>query len=87
MYKQLLIGMLVGVLVVGFSASSAFAFRCTKLITVGRRLAAKASGEKKAQALKLLEEAEALHKGAGKNLKGHGGSMAKATDALDLLTK
>lgn len=76
-------------LVVGFTASNALAFACPKLIAAGRALAAKAKGMEKTNALKLLDEAEAAHKGAVamKKAAGHTDSMRKATDAVSILAK
>ncbi len=85
MYKRLLMGVFVGVLAVGFTAPSAFAFRCPKLIGAGRRLA-KTYFFDTAQASKLLNEAEVAHKGAT-STKGHITAMQKATDAIAILTQ
>jgi len=76
-------------LVVGFTAPNALAFACPKLIGAGRTLAAKAQGKDKAEAVKLLDEAEAAHKKAvaEKNAAGHTDSMKKATDAVSILAK
>lgn len=76
-------------LVVGFTASSALAFSCPKLISAGRSLAAKATGKDKTDAVKLLDEAEAAHKDAvaTKKAAGHTDSMKKATDAVSILAK
>ncbi|MDP7662090.1 MAG: hypothetical protein QF451_02240 [Nitrospinota bacterium] len=85
MRKRVVLGILTAVLAVGFSAQSAFAFRCPKLIAAGRRLAANASGDMKSKAIVLLNEAEASHKGAT-SAKGHVTAMQKATDAVAMLT-
>ncbi len=82
MMKRIVMMAAAGILAVGFSATSVLAFHCPKLVGAGRRLAAKASGPKKAQAIILLDEAWALHK-SGK----HKTSMQKATQAVDMLTK
>lgn len=76
-------------LVVGFTASSALAFSCPKLIAAGRTLAAKAKEAEKGQAVKLLDEADAAHKDAVATKKpaGHTTSMQKATDAVSILVK
>ena len=81
MRKQIMTGALVGVLAVVLTASSAFAFRCPKLIGAGRRLA-KTYVMGTDQAIKLLNEAESLHK-SGK----HKAAMQKGTDAIAILTK
>ena len=82
MYKRVSMAVIAGVLAVGFSATSAFAFHCPKLIGAGRRLAAKGMGSDKAKAVSLLDEAMSLHKSGN-----HKTSMQKATQAVDLLTK
>jgi hypothetical protein len=76
-------------LVVGFTASNALAFSCPKLIGAGRTLAAKAMGKDKADAVKLLDEADKAHKDAVamKKAAGHTDSMKKATDAVANLVK
>ena len=85
MRKRVFLGILTAVLAIGFSAQSAFAFRCPKLIAAGRRLAGNAMGDMKSKAIVLLNEAEASPKGAS-GAKGHITAMQKATDAVALLT-
>ena len=80
--KRFLVVAAAGILAVAFTATSAFAFHCPKLIGAGRRLAAKGMGSNKAKAVSLLDEAMSLHKSGG-----HKTAMQKATQAVDLLTK
>ena len=80
--KRILVVAAAGILAVAFSATSAFAFSCPKLIGAGRRLAAKGMGSDKAKAVSLLDEAQNLHKSGS-----HKTSMQKATQAVALLTK
>ena len=82
MSKQFMLVVAAVFLALGFSATSAFAFHCPKLIAAGRRLAAKTGGSNKAKAVSLLDEAMGLHKSGS-----HKTSMQKATQAVDLLTK
>jgi hypothetical protein len=64
-----------------FTATSAFAFHCPKLIGAGRRLVKKA-GAGNGKAIQLLDEAQSLHKSGN-----HKASMQKATQAVALLAK
>lgn len=85
MRKRMVLGVLMAVLAVGFTAQSAFAFSCPKLIAAGRRLAGNAMGDMKSKATVLLNEAEVAHKGAT-GAKGHITAMQKATSAVAMLT-
>ncbi|MEE9276244.1 MAG: hypothetical protein V3V62_13140 [bacterium] len=82
MWKRMGMAAAAGILALGFSATSALAFQCPKLIGAGRRLAAKATGPAKAKASALLDEAMALHKSGN-----HKTAMQKGTQAVDLLTR
>ena len=82
MKKRILVMAAAGILAVAFSATSAFAFSCPKLVGAGKRLAAKGMGSDKAKAVALLDEAMSLHKSGN-----HKASMQKATQAVALLTK
>ncbi|MDA1000856.1 MAG: hypothetical protein O2807_10150 [bacterium] len=82
MSKRYMLVAAAGFLALSFSATSAFAFHCPKLIGAGQRLAAKASGPDKDKAVSLLDEATNLHKSGD-----HTASMQKGTQAVDLLTK
>ena len=79
--KRIGVGVMAIFMITAFTATSAFAFHCPKLIGAGRRLSKMASAGK-AKAIQLLDEAQSLHKAGN-----HKASMQKATQAVDLLTK
>ena len=81
MAKRIGVGVMVIFMISAFTATSALAFSCPKLIGAGRRLSKMASAGK-GKAIQLLDEAQALHKAGN-----HKASMQKATQAVALLAK